>query len=64
MHGEHDEIIPLEMARRLFTAAPEPKAFEVIPGAGHNDTYVVGGQAYFETLARFVREATARAAVA
>ncbi len=64
VHGEHDEIIPLEMARRLFTAAREPKAFEVIPGAGHNDTYVVGGQAYFETLARFVREATTRAPVA
>lgn len=64
LHGEMDEVIPLEMARRLFTAAPAPKAFEVIPGAGHNDTYVVGGQAYFETLARFVREATARATVA
>ena len=64
LHGERDEIIPLEMARRLFAAAREPKAFEVIRGAGHNDTYVVGGQGYFETLARFVREATARAAVA
>lgn len=64
VHGERDEIIPLEMARRLFAAAREPKAFEVVRGAGHNDTYVVGGQAYFETLARFVREATARAAVA
>jgi len=64
VHGEHDEIIPLEMARRLFAAAPEPKALEVIRGAGHNDTYVVGGQAYFEILARFVREATARTPVA
>ncbi|MCI0371457.1 MAG: alpha/beta hydrolase [candidate division NC10 bacterium] len=64
LHGERDEIIPLEMARRLFAAAREPKALEVIRGAGHNDTYVVGGRAYFETLARFVREATARAAVA
>lgn len=64
LHGEMDEVIPLEMARRLFTAAPAPKAFEIIPGAGHNDTYVVGGEAYFETLARFVREAAARAAAA
>jgi len=64
LHGEWDEVIPLEMARRLFTAAPAPKAFEVIPGAGHNDTYIIGGQAYFETLARFVREAAARAGVA
>lgn len=64
LHGERDEIIPLEMARRLFAAAREPKALEVIRGAGHNDTYVVGGRAYFETLARFVREATARATVA
>lgn len=61
LHGEQDQIIPLEMARRLFAAAPDPKRFEVIPGAGHNDTYVVGGRTYFETLARFVREAAARA---
>ncbi|MBI2080829.1 MAG: alpha/beta hydrolase [candidate division NC10 bacterium] len=60
LHGEQDEIIPLEMARRLFAAAPDPKRFEVIPGASHNDTYAVGGRAYFETLARFVREAAAR----
>lgn len=64
LHGEHDEIIPLEMGRRLFAAAPDPKRFEVIPGAGHNDTYVVGGRAYFEMLARFVREAAARTAAA
>ena len=36
-HGDRDEIIPLKLARRLFEAAPEPKWFVEVPGAGHND---------------------------
>ena len=50
IHGSDDEIIPVEMGRRLFAAAREPKELYIIPGAHHNDTYVVGGQAYFEKL--------------
>jgi len=48
------------MGRRLFEAANEPKEFYTIKGAGHNDTYLVGGIAYFETLGRFIEKATAR----
>lgn len=36
LHGTSDELIPLEEARRLFAAAPEPKRFVETPG-GHND---------------------------
>jgi fermentation-respiration switch protein FrsA (DUF1100 family) len=50
IHGSHDEIIPVDMGRRVFAAAPSPKDLYVIPGAHHNDTYVVGGQAYFQRL--------------
>ncbi len=59
-HGDRDEIVPFELGRRLFEQAPEPKAFEVIPGAGHNDTLEVGGRAYFERIARFVEEVAPR----
>ena len=45
LHGERDEIVPFAQGRRLFEAAPEPKRFFPIPGAGHNDTYIVGGDA-------------------
>lgn len=36
-HGDADTIIPIELGRRLFAAANEPKEFVVIPGADHND---------------------------
>jgi fermentation-respiration switch protein FrsA (DUF1100 family) len=53
IHGERDELIPCADGRALFDAAPEPKSWYPIPGAGHNDTYVTGGDAYFRRLAAF-----------
>jgi len=54
LHGDRDEVVPFAQGRRLFEAAPEPKRFFAIPGASHNDTYFVGGEAYWRTLAGFV----------
>jgi fermentation-respiration switch protein FrsA (DUF1100 family) len=54
VHGSDDEIIPVDMGRRLFAAANPPKELYIIPGAHHNDTYVVGGREYFERLRRFI----------
>ena len=37
-HGDADKLIPLELGRKLFNAAPSAnKKFIVLPGAGHND---------------------------
>ncbi len=58
-HGDRDEVIDFELGRRLFEQAPEPKTFEVIPGAGHNDTTQVGGHRYFARIARFLDEVAA-----
>ncbi len=55
IHGNRDELIPFNMGRELFEAAPEPKAFYAIEGAGHNDTWLIGGSRYFETLKRFIQ---------
>jgi uncharacterized protein len=55
IHGDRDEIIPFAMGEALFGTAPGPKAFYAIQGAGHNDTWVVGGKQYFETLGRFMQ---------
>ena len=37
MHGEADEIIPIEQGRALYEAALGPKTFYPVPGAYHND---------------------------
>lgn len=54
VHGDRDSIVPLPLGRQVYDAAPEPKAFYLIPGADHNDTYVVGGEPYFTRLLSFI----------
>ena len=54
IHGTRDEIIPFAMGEQLFKTAPEPKVFYAIMGAGHNDTWIIGGNKYFETLKQFM----------
>jgi hypothetical protein len=56
IHGEEDELIPSADGRALYETAPEPKDWYPIPGAGHNDTVIVGGDAYFRRLATFADE--------
>ncbi len=55
-HGDRDAIVGIGLGRRLYELAPEPKAFETLRGAGHNDTVEVGGRAYFERIGRFLDE--------
>jgi fermentation-respiration switch protein FrsA (DUF1100 family) len=57
VHGDQDQIVPFSMGQRLFAGAQEPKEFYPIRGAGHNDTYFVGGESYFSRLATFVKDA-------
>ena len=53
-HGTRDEIVPYRLGQKLFQAAPGPKEFVPIPGASHNDTYLVGGRPYFEKIQSFL----------
>ena len=53
-HGDQDGTVPIQLGRQLYEAAPEPKEFVTLPGAGHNDTYIVGGQAYFNKIEVFL----------
>lgn len=55
MHGDKDDIVPLEAGQKLFDAAGGDKAFHTIRSAGHNDTHLVGGQSYFDELRRFIQ---------
>jgi fermentation-respiration switch protein FrsA (DUF1100 family) len=57
LHGDRDEIVPLHQAKEVFDAAPQPKAFYTIIGANHNDTYLVGGDLYFQALRKHIDSA-------
>lgn len=54
MHGTADSIVPFALGRRLFEAAPEPKTFHALKGAGHNDTYIVAND-YWSVLEAFIQ---------
>ncbi len=56
VHGTRDEVVPFRMGQQLFAAAPEPKRFYPIEGAGHNNLMERGGENYLECLQRFVAE--------
>ncbi len=55
IHGMADDLVPPEQGRRLYRAAPEPKEWYAIEGAGHNDTYMVGGEQYLDRFEAFCR---------
>ena len=56
IHGDADGLVPFEQGKAVYEAAPEPKDFYTIPGAGHNDTYLVGGDEYFQCLKDFCED--------
>jgi uncharacterized protein len=37
IHGDRDEIVPVDMGRRLHQQAPAARELYLVPGAGHND---------------------------
>jgi fermentation-respiration switch protein FrsA (DUF1100 family) len=60
IHGTADTVVPYKLGKKLFSAANQPKAFYEIAGADHNDTYLVAGSAYFDTLAAFLQRFVVR----
>jgi hypothetical protein len=50
IHGDRDKVIPLRLGQALFAAAPEPKSFWLVPGAGHNDIAETAGASYGQHL--------------
>jgi hypothetical protein len=39
LHGEDDEVIPVDMGRRIYRAANDPKRIETFPHGRHNDLF-------------------------
>ena len=54
LHGDADDIVPLKLGRALYEAAPGPKRFVTLAGAGHNDTYLRDGPLYWRVWREFL----------
>jgi len=54
VHGTRDDVVPFAMGQRIFAAAPDPKRFYQIEGAGHNNLLEVGGEGYVACLQHFM----------
>lgn len=54
IHGTSDTLIPFTLGRELYKAAAQPKEFYSVVGAGHNNTYSVGGKEYFDKIKEFI----------
>jgi len=55
IHGEWDEIVPLQQGIAFHEGlTTNAKQLVIIPGAGHNDISWVGRELYFEALAGFI----------
>jgi fermentation-respiration switch protein FrsA (DUF1100 family) len=53
VHGDRDQVISDALGLDLYRAAPEPKSFWTVTGAGHNDLLDVAGDQYRQHLAAF-----------
>ncbi|MFH1382181.1 MAG: alpha/beta fold hydrolase [Chloroflexota bacterium] len=55
IHGEYDEIIPVNEAEELYrNSAARDKKLLIIRGTGHNDLLAAGHKMYFEAIEKFI----------
>ncbi|MBN2306237.1 MAG: alpha/beta fold hydrolase [Anaerolineae bacterium] len=55
IHGERDNLIPVENGQALYDASPAAiKRILRVPGAGHNDLLMIGIETYFKALGQFI----------
>ena len=54
LHGTADQLVPFDMAEELRDLARPPVELISIPGAGHNNTFLVDQERYFGAITSFV----------
>ena len=58
LHGEQDALMPTAMPKALYARATTPhKTLLLIPGAGHNEVFFMGQQAFFDALSALLKDA-------
>src|SRR6266571_2106098 len=53
-HGDADRLVPTAMGIAVAAAAAGPVEVVLIHGAGHNDTYDIGGRSYRDKMWQFI----------
>ena len=53
LHGENDEILPIEMGLELRDISPVPTKFIRIPNAGHNDIIQINPESFYSYIRAF-----------
>ena len=57
IHGQHDEIIPVNSAAILQSESPaRSKELQVVPGATHNTIIARAGEMYFSVIKQFINK--------
>ena len=53
IHGENDNVINIELGKKVFNSAPEPKEALFISNASHNNLYEFD---VFDTIKNFISQ--------
>ena len=53
IHSPEDDVVPYEMGREIFAAAPQPKQFLTLHG-GHNRGFLDSGETYTQGVRNFI----------
>ncbi len=54
IHGTADSVVPAQMSKKLFDAAPEPKQLYIVPDGGHTNVAQIGGAEYLQIVSQFL----------
>ncbi len=56
IHGERDQLVPLEQGVGIFTAVNSPKSLYTVPNAGHLNIFTVDPDTFTEQMSSFLAE--------
>jgi uncharacterized protein len=56
IHGDQDELVPTEMANRLYEASNSMKELWIVPGAGHTEGFTVEEEEYKKRVKGFIEK--------
>ncbi|MCP4416526.1 MAG: alpha/beta hydrolase, partial [Chloroflexi bacterium] len=56
IHGERDQLVPLEQGIGIFTAVNSPKSLYTVPNAGHLNIFTVDPDTFTEQMGSFLAE--------